>query len=401
MTAPGGAPAIVVADDGELSDVRTILEEVGAEFEDWHKGAVTGEFTEPSQLLVATVSRAITLGLRRRGERSPARPVWIAVLVDGSGVAGSPLLESGFDFLVRQPVHPAALRHLLTQALFRGDSRRRGTRVAVGYTVTVRVGLRRLGATLVDLSPRGCRVLLGHRLQEEQPVTLQFPAALAGGEAFAIRGWVLRLGRGELEGGNPSETSTSIRFDSLSRETKELLHALLNDLSKGPSQLVAAPGAGGARAPERRAPRAVFEAPVLVFGESDRVIVASDLCRDGMRVRSGSHLRVGDTVRLAIEAGARTEPVVVSGEVIRDDGASGLALRFGWVEPGGRERLDQLIAALPAVEARSPDDADPAPVTLSTVVPGLVRIGGEAGAAAARSGLASLVSRLCGKPRRG
>jgi hypothetical protein len=396
MTAPTGPPAIMIADDGDLADVRALLEELGAEFEDWQKAIGPGERQEPTQLLVATVSRASTLGLRRPGGRQPGgrqpgRPVWIAVLQEGATAGGGPLLESGFDFLVRRPVHPAALRHLLAQALYRGDSHRRGTRVAVGYGVTLRAGLRRHRATLVDLSPRGCRVLVSQGLSKGKAVTLQVPAELGGGEPFAIRGSVLRLQRGELEGGSASESSVSIRFEALEVETRERLRAVLRELSRGPSRMPAAAAAGSSWQAERRNRRARFEEPVLAFGDPGRVIVGSDLSRDGMRVRPGSGLRIGDTVRLAIEPGGRGEPVVVSGEVVRDDGESGLALRFGWVEPGGRERIDELVAALPAVEARGPGELAPAPATLSQLVPGLLRLGGTDGT---RLDLASLVSRF-------
>ena len=132
-------------------------------------------------------------------------------------------------------------------------------------------------------------------------------------------------------------------------------------------------------AQRRRSPRGVFEEQLLVFGGCDRAIVGCDLSREGMRIQPDSELSIGDTVRLAIEAGGRVEPVVVNAEVARDDGERGLGLRFTWVEPGGQERIDQVVAALPVVEGRRPDADETGPVTVSTLVPGLLRLGRESG----------------------
>ena len=203
-------------------------------------------------------------------------------------------------------------------------------------------------------------------------VTLRLPAELADGSPLEIPGKVLRIQRGELEGGKPSEVSMSISFDEFTSLLKERLRAVLISLLRGPSSMPSvdeaphAPVRDGAAssqagpsepaspatAQRRRSPRGVFEEQLLVFGGGDRAIVGCDLSREGMRIQPDAELSIGDTMRLAIEAGGRVEPVVVNAEVARDDGERGLGLRFTWIEPGGQERIDQVVAGLPVVEGR-------------------------------------------------
>jgi hypothetical protein len=390
-------PAVVVADDGELADIRELLDEFGVDFAHWRKGAVPVGTVDVRQLLVVSGPRAMSLGLQRPVVRDPGRAVWIAVLPEGSSSGGTSLLQLGFDYLVRRPVHPAALRHLLTQAVFHGDNRRRGKRVAVGYGITFKSGLRRHAATLIDLSPRGGRILSQKRMPAGTAVTLQLPAELADGSTLEIPGKILRVQRGELEGGRPSEVSMSIAFDEFTSLLKERLRAVLVSLLRGPSSMAsvdeaphspardaAAPSQAAPSEPaspdtvqRRRSPRGVFEEELLVFGGCDRAIVGCDLSREGMRIQPDAELSIGDTMRLAIEAGGRVEPIVVNAEVARDDGERGLGLRFTWIEPGGQNRIDQVVAGLPVVEGRRPDAEETGPVTVSTLVPGLLRLGRE------------------------
>ena len=64
----------------------------------------------------------------------------------------------GFDYLVRRPIHPGALRLLLLRALYRGPERRVTVRYPIGGEVAYKLGLRRRRATLLEVSLRGCRL---------------------------------------------------------------------------------------------------------------------------------------------------------------------------------------------------------------------------------------------------
>ena len=75
-------------------------------------------------------------------DASIPRATWIA-FVTGDSKTGSAtqLQKAGFDFLIREPVHPTALRVLVQRALFRGRNTRRAPRVACGHRVTLPDGL--------------------------------------------------------------------------------------------------------------------------------------------------------------------------------------------------------------------------------------------------------------------
>ena len=90
------APWIALVDDGELEDVRAILNDLGAEYVHWTKGAVPVAGREPTRLLVTTSLLAASLDYRRSPGRSD-RAVWIAVTETDSRSQRRLILESGFD----------------------------------------------------------------------------------------------------------------------------------------------------------------------------------------------------------------------------------------------------------------------------------------------------------------
>ena len=206
------APWIVLVDDGELEDVREILNDLGADFVHWSKLDVPQIAREPSRLLVITASLAATLDYRRSPGRDETRAVWIALTENDSRSQRRLILESGFDYQVARPVHPTALRMLLERAVFRGEEQRGRRRVAVGYDVTYRVGLRSRPATLIDLSPGGCRLLTKQPVDEGHRITVHFPHEIVGTASFAHPGIVVRKDKGSLAGGEEDEVTLGIRF---------------------------------------------------------------------------------------------------------------------------------------------------------------------------------------------
>src|SRR4030095_4645426 len=105
-------PSVLIVDDGELGDVRRLLDELGVAYRHLRGGAVPTPLAAPQALLVSTARRA---ALRRQG----------------------------YDFLVRPPVHRESLRLLLLRTLYTGEERRRDARVSVGSEVSLRRGMRR------------------------------------------------------------------------------------------------------------------------------------------------------------------------------------------------------------------------------------------------------------------
>ena len=76
-------------------------------------------------------------------------------------------------------------------------------------------------------------------------------------------------------------------------------------------------------------------------------------------------------MRLALTAGPREEPLVVEARVVRDDGDLGVGIKFESVEEPAR--LEQLVGALPAIEALN-ETSGSGRVVVSRIVPKLQRI---------------------------
>ena len=149
------SPPVLLVDDGELDDVRAVLEEIGAEFAHLRGGAVPAGLESPDQLFIATPRRAM---LAKNWPSGPL-PIKIGVVTEDSNTLRSMLKRIGFDLLIRRPVHPYALRLVLLRALYSGSERRNDQRLPIGCPVSFRSGFRRKTATLADLSLRGARLL--------------------------------------------------------------------------------------------------------------------------------------------------------------------------------------------------------------------------------------------------
>jgi hypothetical protein len=376
-------PQIVVIDEGELEDVREILDSLDIEFTHWDKDAVPSQRPYPELLLVTTATHAVSLRLSRQGTRREGGPIWIAVVTTDTRSQRNLLLQAGFDYLVRRPVHPAALRLLLRRAVYRGEDQRRGRRVAVGYEVTLRTGWWPKKATLVDLSARGARVLTRSRVERGEDLTLQIPGQLAGGRPFSLRAVVVRVRPGELEGGEVGETSLGLRFARPEGEARDRMVSLFKRLASGPASYVDTPPAAKPtpvepKRPYARSPRAVYQGEVLMFGDENTVLVGRDLSRGGMRVERHPALQLNDAVRLAIEAGSEDEQLLVCARVARDDGERGFALQFESFESGCEQRVASLVESLPSIEELSEGAAGPGQgIVLSRMIPNLLRLSGK------------------------
>ena len=146
-------PTALLIDDGELDDVDLLLGELtdrvrlrGDESPD--------PWPWPLRLLVATPERALSLD-----PPDPGRAHTTIVVVDGDSKLLRGRGESiDFDYVVRRPVHPEALRLLLLRALFSVSEQRGEPRLPLGYRVTWISGCRPGRATLLDISLRGCRL---------------------------------------------------------------------------------------------------------------------------------------------------------------------------------------------------------------------------------------------------
>ena len=422
--------SVLVIDDGELQDIRALLQEFEAEYVHLQGRDIPEEIEDPRTLLVTTARRAVCLRYKR-GALRPRPPVRIAVCTGSSKTQRSILKRAGFDYLVRRPVHPAALRLLLLRALYHGKEKRHSTRFAFGQVVTFRMGFRRRKAMLAELSAYGGRLLTRHHLTPGTQLSIQLPREVAGGRPLDLRCSVVRVEQGDREHAEEGELSVGLRFDELDEDAKGRLRTLLVELFWGPAMLpdsgvalqragaspevsedidpeaeqatdeedqptpasteagavepdetaVAGPESEGVKeqegsdsdpehSPRRRHPRLAFDREVIAMcPEATRVLVGRDLSRGGMRVEPHPKLTIGNRVRVALYADAGDDPFVMEARVVRDDGELGLALRFDWMDPDAERQLDELLEALPSIQSLEPGDT--VPVVLTELVPDL------------------------------
>jgi hypothetical protein len=199
-------PLSLLVHDGELGDVRALLDEIGTPYVERCGGLESDDRGTSWALVIATPKRILDLHLH------PAvSPAKIAVMSQDSRTLRNSLRRHGIELLVRRPVHPATLRALVVHALYQGPEKRRTARVNVGAPVLYRAGWRQRPALLMDLSLGGCRLLIDRQLERGAPLTLALPAEIAGGKAFNVKGEVLHS--------NPDASGSGGRFVTAARFT--------------------------------------------------------------------------------------------------------------------------------------------------------------------------------------
>jgi hypothetical protein len=411
--------SVLLIDDGELDDVRSLLSEIGAETSEMRGGSIPEHVSPPRDLLVTTGRRARVAEGWPTPAGEPPHPIKIAVVTEDSITARRMLRLMGFDFLVRRPVHPEALRLLLMRCVFRGQERRRHPRSPVGCTVSYRHGLRRGTAILSELSLEGLRLLSTRPLSVGQALTVRVPGELLGGRSFSLRASVLRsdIRRSRRE---RRELDIALCIDPKDHEGRRHVEELLWTIAAGPPSLAepveepatsespvaspeepaplgeaaaeAGPGPTSASEPEpsteparkpprrktrppkrwrerRRYSRASFEQKVVADSESaTRILVGRDLSSGGMRVDPDPSLEQGQRLQLAIYGWADEAPLMVGASVTRNEGAYGVGLEFDLTEPGLSDRLERLISALPAVESLRDDEVGSMGTVVSRVI---------------------------------
>jgi hypothetical protein len=365
-------------------------------------GAIVRKTPPPSRLLISTPRRIDAVSLPPAGTEEAKRLVRIVVVSEDSTTLREQMRRIGFDYLVRRPVHPEALRLLLMRCLYAGDERRVEERIPMGIDVSFRTGLLPRRATMVDLSSRGCRLLSSYALEPGRRVCVQVPDGER--DPLLVRGQVLRISLDENLGpGGPY--SAAVAFDTLPEADQQRLGSMLARRAVGKATLIGAAGdepllppearaedlrrvelavdvrvartpvppravdvadddesdfdeTDGSDSERRRSPRGVYSRRVPAFGErAMRVLVARDLSVGGMRVEYLNGLGVGDRLHLAIYGSAAGEPTLVWGTVARDDGHEGIGLVFDDVSDETAERIEKVLVDRPAIESLHDDEA--------------------------------------------
>ncbi len=375
--------SVLLLDDGELDDVQGILEELGVSYARVRGQAAPSDSGGPHALLVATPRRIDAVASREVAAAPGCGPVRVVVVSEDSTTLREQVRDIGFDFLVRRPVHPDVLRMLVFHCLYKGEERRRYTRIPVGFEVTFRTGLLPRRAVLTDLSTGGCRLLSPYALEPGKRIKIQIPQELGASEPLLVPGRVLRIHLDEHLGGD-GIYGIAVRFESLSDALERELTLVVKKgangrvLASGPEgapggspgggampahdpasdwsqarrvNLAAQGGAPGSDPEDRRKlRRASYDRSVPAFGDPLRILVGRDLSAGGMRIERQRDLRVGDRLHLAVYGEATEDPILIWASVTRDDGEAGMALVFDPVPASVGSRLESLVANLPSVE---------------------------------------------------
>jgi hypothetical protein len=384
----------ILVDDGELDDVFAILEDLGAS-PVLHRRSDTAGFRgweRPPRVFVASARSALFLRLPPGAAAEDV--VTIAVAEAQSQLLVTMLRRQGFQYVVRRPVHPEALRLLLLRALYRDANHRGELRVPFGCEVTWRVAWKTRRGTLVELSSSGCRLLSPVAVEPAARVSLRIPGEVAGGRDLSLGGRVVRFER-QGKADKRGEVVLAIAFEGLRPRTQQRLDALLAAKEAVPLTLprkaragrtpVVQPGAPPlrvvAREPggsERRLHRrGVFDREVVVLDAGEervkQVLVGRDLSVGGLRVDAHPDLGVGQRLRVALYDAGAVAPLVVEAEVVREDGERGVVVGFLEPEPKTLRRLRQIVAQLPAVEDLRPRESGSRGVVLAEILPRRVR----------------------------
>jgi hypothetical protein len=216
-------PALLVLDDGELSDLIALLNELGIEFAHLRGSSIPPQIAPPQRVIVTTPRRAM---LTKDWPRS--NPYRIAVVTEDSNTLRAMLRRVGFDLLLRRPVHPVALRLVLLRALYAGEEKRREERVAVGLDVQFRSGFWRKKALLADISQRGCRLLAEQALSPGMRINLPFPKELSA-DGLSLPCKVVRVAaKPEADG----RIEIGLAFENLPKEKLAALRGMLRKLTE-------------------------------------------------------------------------------------------------------------------------------------------------------------------------
>jgi hypothetical protein len=410
------SPSVLLLDDGELDDVQKMLEGLEISFGRVRGGAIARGTPPPKDLLIATPRRINVV--KADAEDGVAEPPQRVVIVnEDSNTLRDHLRQVGFDYLVRRPVHPEALRLLILHCLYRGEEKRRDPRVAVGFEISFRAGLLNRKVTLADLSVRGCRLLSHTRFEVGKRIKLQIPEALEAGDPFSVAGRIIRVDF-DPKAGAGGLYSGGVLFDRITEAAREALEIIIEDRAQGPAVLRrpqsrtsgSKGGATDARGEQHSTPgeepsarvdievdvrlerdqgpsgsaisakageerrqnrRGAYEQTVPAFGNRAlRVLVGRDLSVGGMRIEHLPGLELGDRLHLAVYGDPGEPPFLIWGTVSRDDGNRGMALVFDPVEPEVGHQLEILVGDLPAVESLHDSEIEAMGTVMSEILDG-------------------------------
>jgi hypothetical protein len=386
-------PPVLIDDDGELDEVRRLLDELEIEY-----AVASSSGSDRASLLISNARHALARATGVAADRSLSGGFHLVVAEKISRRAQRELERVRPDFLVQRPVDPAPLRLVVLHALYSGPERRRSPRVAMSAVVRCRAGVVSRAATLVELSQSGCRLTSGQTLRCGQLLTVIVPRELTVSRRLSIEGCVVAVApAGELD---PRRQAYSIQFQRVDAETRRALREVMVMHGLGSAILQPHPRPGsvegdhGASAcaeasedapaaasasemdaalttpSERRVgPRGKFKRRVLAAARGGaNILIGRDLSVGGMRVDPHPALNVGDDFKLVIHGHVRKHPLVVKAFVARDEGGDGCVLQFHAMTSQASAQLERIIDSLPCLRSPGRGGAAGPNVVVSEVV---------------------------------
>jgi hypothetical protein len=350
MAHPKARPNVIFVDDGELADVRRLLDSLDVEFEEAASLSAVGR-SGGCELLISSARHA----LAAPAAADDALPCGFHVVVYDAISEGLRRLlsRSGCDVAVGRPVHPAVMRLIVAHAFYAGPERRAGGRAAMSAPVRLAGSAGNSIATLIQLSEGGCGLVALAPAAVGDTLTVVLPPELTGTGPLPLPGRVMEVADAEAGEG----VWLALMFEDVDPKVEQVLAAVMQrhslGLTKSRSDGGLEPGAAGPREDpvfvERGGPRKLYAGRVVAAGRGNScVMIGRDLSVGGMRVRPIQGLHVADEFKLALYDDGDKAAMVVDAVVVRDDGWDGMVLRFRQPSPAIRRRLEELVASLPA-----------------------------------------------------
>jgi len=366
-------PYPLLAYDGNtLDDIYELLEELGAQPRRAHVRGPDrlSEWKEAPKLLLVDASDALTLDVPSSADRQGV--LRVAVASSQSEILANLLRRLGYQYLVRRPLHRDAIEILMRNLLHKGQSRRASPRVVLGIDANLQTNNWGWNqpCSLLDLSRGGCLLSSSRRISLRKKVRLVVGSEATGGEELSLTGHVIRRREDDASG----NWQIALRFHPPADVQGAQIGRLLQRTTVGPKktykpttlQTVAAfadrlSSFGRKRVPlpghtdRRRDRRSRLDRHVCKMDESGTRVTALltgyDLTCRGMRVQPHPELELGTYFTVSLHDEARKRPVEIAAEVVRNDGADGLALRFVDLDAELTARIEALVAALPAADS--------------------------------------------------
>ncbi|MDG2333251.1 MAG: PilZ domain-containing protein [Myxococcota bacterium] len=355
-----------------LDDIFELLSELGAQP---RRVSATGPdrlqgWEDVPKILIVDAADALNLEVPGIADRQGV--LRVAIASSQSEILANLLRRLGYQYLIRRPLHRDAIEILLRNLLHKGESRRASPRVVLGIDASIQTSLRgwQRPCSLLDLSRGGCLLAASRGPALRKKVQLVVGSEYTGAEELSITGHVIRRRFDDASG----KWQVALRFHPPADVQGARIGQLLQRKTVGPNRSdevtphqswvdrarswlgLNEKGAALPSHPDRRrTPRARMDRHVCKLDASGTRVTALltgyDLSAQGMRVQAHPELELGNQFTVSLHDEARKRPLEVPAEVIRDDGADGLALRFTDLDGELQSRLDALISALPHADS--------------------------------------------------